>query len=79
MHGEVPNGMYYKPEDPYFPVRPRPAGEESLVLVGGQNHRTGHGDSTVDRYRQLEQEAFDRLDVDTIEYRWSTLDFVSVD
>ncbi len=71
--------MYYRPEEPYFSVRPHPAGEESMALVGGQNHRTGHNGSTIDRYRKLEQEAHDRLDVESIEYRWSTQDIVSVD
>jgi len=79
LQDDVPAGMYYKPETPYFSLRPHPAGEESMVLVGGQNHRTGHGDSTVERYRNLEQEALDRLNVADIEYRWSTQDFVSVD
>lgn len=79
LQNDVPKGMYYKPEDPYFSVRPHPAGEDSMVLVGGQNHRTGHSDSTVDRYRKLEREAFDRLNVESVEYRWSTQDFVSID
>ncbi|MDS0478114.1 FAD-dependent oxidoreductase [Natrinema sp. 1APR25-10V2] len=79
LQGDPPTGMYYKPDDPYFSVRPYPAGEESMVLAGGQNHRTGHSDSTVDRYRNLEQETFDRLNVDEIVYRWSTQDFVSID
>lgn len=78
LKGELPEGMYYKPTEPYFSVRPH-SGEGSLVLVGGQNHCTGHGNSTVQRYRELEREAFDRLDVDSVEYRWSTQDFVSVD
>lgn len=79
LQDAVPEGMYYGQEEPYFSVRPHPAGEESMALVGGQSHRTGHGGSTVDRYRKLEQEAHDRLDVESIEYRWSTQDFVSVD
>jgi glycine/D-amino acid oxidase-like deaminating enzyme/nitrite reductase/ring-hydroxylating ferredoxin subunit len=78
LDGAVPEGLYYYPRDPYFSVRPH-AGEESLVLVGGQNHRTGHGGSTTDRYRELERQARDRFDVASIEYRWSTQDYVSVD
>jgi glycine/D-amino acid oxidase-like deaminating enzyme/nitrite reductase/ring-hydroxylating ferredoxin subunit len=76
--GEPPEGLYYYPREPYFSVRPH-AGEVSLVLIGGQNHRTGHGGSTEKRYRDLERQARERFDVEAIEYRWSTQDFVSVD
>jgi len=76
---EPPEGMYYDPSDPYFSVRPRPGGNDDMVLVGGQNHRTGHANSTTERYRRLEERASDRFDVESINYRWSTQDFVSVD
>lgn len=78
LAGETPEGMYYYPRDPYFSVRPH-AGEESLVLLGGQNHRTGEGGSTEKRYRELERQARDRFDLESIEYRWATQDYVSVD
>ena len=79
LRGDVPEGMYYRPEEPYFSVRPHPAGEGERVLVGGQNHRTGHGGSTADRYRKLERQARERFDVEAVENRWSTQDFASVD
>jgi glycine/D-amino acid oxidase-like deaminating enzyme/nitrite reductase/ring-hydroxylating ferredoxin subunit len=79
VDGSVPEGMYYRSGDPYFSVRPQPNADESLVLLGGQNHRTGHGGSTIQRYRTLEREARARFDVESIEYRWSTQDYVSVD
>lgn len=79
LNDDPPDGMYYKPYTPYFSVRPRPAGEESMVLVGGQNHRTGHGHDTTERYEKLEAQAREYFDVDAIEYRWSTQDYVSVD
>ncbi|WP_436927994.1 FAD-dependent oxidoreductase [Halosimplex amylolyticum] len=78
LAGEVPEGLYYDPEEPYFSVRPH-AGADSLVLIGGQNHRTGHADSTTDRYRKLERQARERFDVDSIEYRWATQDYKSID
>jgi len=78
IDGEQPSGMFYYPHDPYFSVRPH-AGEDALVLIGGQNHRTGHADSTTDRYRTLERRARERFDVASIEYRWATQDYVSVD
>jgi Rieske Fe-S protein len=71
--------MYYDPTEPYFSVRPAPMDDESLVLIGGQNHRTGHGHGTTERYRRLERQARDRFDVADVEYRWSTQDYVSID
>jgi glycine/D-amino acid oxidase-like deaminating enzyme/nitrite reductase/ring-hydroxylating ferredoxin subunit len=79
LEGAVPEGMYYLPEEPYFSVRPHPAGEGERVLVGGQNHRTGHGGDTSERYRKLERRARERFDVESVENRWSTQDVTSVD
>ena len=78
LAGEAPEGLYYYPRDPYFSVRPH-AGEDDLVLVGGQNHRTGHGEDTTERYRALERRARERFDVEAIEYRWATQDQVTID
>ncbi len=77
LDDSTPEKMYYRPGSPYFSVRPTT--DESTVLVGGQNHRTGHGGDTNERYRTLEREARDRFDVESVEYRWSTQDFVSID
>lgn len=74
-----PEGIYYRAEDPYFSVRPTPAGEQSMALVGGQDHRTGEGEDTQQQYEALESQARDRLDVQSVEYRWSTQDYRSVD
>jgi len=78
LGGTPPSEMYYRTGDPHFSLRPLP-GEGNTVLVGGQNHRTGHGSPTVDRYRRLAEQARARLDVESIRYRWSTQDFTSVD
>ena len=75
---EPPEGMYYRPTDSYFSVRPH-ATDDQTVLVGGQNHRTGAGGSTEARYRRLERAARDAFDVASVRYRWSTQDQVSVD
>jgi len=50
-----------------------------LTLIGGQNHKTGQGGDTTERYRRLESEARETFDIDEIVYRWSTQDFASVD
>ncbi|WP_129114130.1 FAD-dependent oxidoreductase [Halegenticoccus tardaugens] len=72
-------GMYYRPGTPYFSVRTHDTGDEVLTLVGGQNHKTGQGGNTAERYRRLERIARERFDVRSVEYRWSTQDYTSVD
>jgi Rieske Fe-S protein len=48
-------------------------------MVGGENHKTGQGGDTRERYRSLERWARERFPVESIEYRWSTQDNVTVD
>jgi len=72
-------GMYYRTGDSYLSARTATVEGETLTLVGGQNHKTGQGGSTAARYRRLAALARDHFDVDSIEYRWSTQDYVSVD
>ncbi|WP_247002963.1 FAD-dependent oxidoreductase [Halosolutus gelatinilyticus] len=78
LDGKPPEGMYYRPGDPYRSVRTH-RGEETLLLVGGENHKTGQGGSTADRYRRLARWARDRFPVDEIAYRWSTQDYRPAD
>lgn len=72
-------GMYYRSSTPYLSVRTAEIDGETLTLVGGQNHKTGQSGSTADRYRRLELMARDHFNVESVEYRWSTQDYVSVD
>jgi len=77
--GDQPEGMYYRVDDPYFSVRTVSLDGRELTLIGGQNHKTGQGGDTTERYRRLESEARETFDIDEIVYRWSTQDFASVD
>ena len=79
LDSEPPEGLYYRAEEPYFSVRPLPGSDSPRVLVGGENHRTGRGGSTAERYRRLARRARSRFDVASVEHRWSTQDFASVD
>jgi glycine/D-amino acid oxidase-like deaminating enzyme/nitrite reductase/ring-hydroxylating ferredoxin subunit len=79
LDGSAPEGLFYDPDEPYFSLRPRPEGDDERVLVGGVGHRTGEGGDTTERYRRLERMARDRLDVASVERRWSTQDFTSQD
>lgn len=73
------DGMYYRSGSPYLSVRTAEIDGETLTLVGGQNHKTGQGGSTSERYHILEQVAQEHFDVKSVVYRWATQDYVSID
>lgn len=77
--GEPPVGMYYKSGSPYRSIRVHELDGEPLVLIGGENHETGRGGSTRERYERLETFARSYFDVSEVEYRWSTQDYSTFD
>lgn len=79
LNGKAPEGLFYSTSEPYHSIRSHPAGFRDMVLVGGQNHKTGHGGDTVARYKEVEKFARENFDVKAIEYHWSTQDYVSWD
>ena len=79
IDGQPPEAMYYRAGDPYRSVRTYRGEEETLVLVGGENHKTGQGGSTTERYRRLAEWARERFPVESVAYHWSTQDYVTAD
>ena len=77
--GTPPEGMFISADSPTRSIRGIPAGDEELLLVGGEGHRTGTGGDTERRYRALEDFAREHWDVRSVDYRWSAQDNTSVD
>ena len=76
---EVPDGMFYRQSDPYRSIRSHTLDGEELLLVGGQNHKTGHATNTEERYGRVARFARRHFDVESIASRWSTQDYVTID
>jgi glycine/D-amino acid oxidase-like deaminating enzyme/nitrite reductase/ring-hydroxylating ferredoxin subunit len=80
LSGKAPEGMFITSEAPFHSFRSNPMEDGGEIwMVGGENHKTGQGGDTSERYRNLELWARERFDVSRIEYRWSTQDNVTVD
>jgi Rieske Fe-S protein len=77
----MPEGLFYCSSEPYHTVRPHfdKDGAPLFVLVGGEDHKTGKGGDTVERYRNVERFAREHFDIESIDYRWSTQDNDPVD
>jgi len=71
--GSVPRMLLWDTEDPYHYVRLQSVDEGSDVLiVGGEDHKTGQADDFDERFRRLENWTRERFpSVEAFEYQWS--------
>jgi glycine/D-amino acid oxidase-like deaminating enzyme/nitrite reductase/ring-hydroxylating ferredoxin subunit len=65
--GSVPRALYWDTADPYHYVRL----QEDVLIVGGEDHKTGQEDDGTDRFSRLEAWARQRFPVGPVEFRWS--------
>lgn len=75
-----PCGMYISAEEPSRSIRSSitPDGEP-LLIIGGQNHKTGQGTCTFNHYEILQDYATNMFNAEEIIYRWSAQDLVTGD
>ncbi|MGN9164193.1 FAD-dependent oxidoreductase [Tissierellaceae bacterium HCP3S3_D8] len=76
---KYPGGMYINAEDPPRSLRSLPAETGELILVVGENHKTGQGKDTNKHYESLVDFANEVFTVESIPYRWSTHDCMTLD
>jgi len=66
-------------ETPTRLVRPGPVDDETLLVVEGEEHKTGQEDDTPARCSALEGWARETFAVRSVDYRWSAQDYMSPD
>jgi glycine/D-amino acid oxidase-like deaminating enzyme/nitrite reductase/ring-hydroxylating ferredoxin subunit len=79
MEESLPEGMFINAEHPARSLRSQPEGDGELVLVAGEEHRTGEGGNTKDHYRKLEEWVRSIYSVKSVDYHWSTQDVITAD
>jgi Rieske Fe-S protein len=67
----VPDGLFWDDDDPYHYIRAQGAEAGTLLIVGGEDHKTGQEDDTEARFRSLLEYARAHFDVRSVAYRWS--------
>jgi glycine/D-amino acid oxidase-like deaminating enzyme/nitrite reductase/ring-hydroxylating ferredoxin subunit len=71
-HDSVTLGLYWDTQDPYHYIRTESLDDHDLLIVGGEDHRTGEANDAPLRYERLEQWSRSRFPMmGEIEYRWS--------
>lgn len=80
MAEKFPEGMYVTAENPGRSLRSQRFKDEEIVLVGGEHHKTAHGESNMmNHYKYIRDFAVETFNILDIPYRWSTQDYKTVD
>lgn len=72
--GSVVQALYWDTEDPYHYARLQSSDSDSeeLLIVGGEDHKTGQADNAEERFDRLEQWARERFPiVENRRFQWS--------
>ena len=72
--GSVPKGLYWDTPDPYHYVRlsSPPDQADDILIVGGEDHKTGQADDTEARFERLEDWTRERFSMATeVAFEWS--------
>ena len=73
QRGVIPKALYWDTLDPYHYARLTEGNspDHEVLIVGGEDHRTGQANDADERYRRLEQWTRERFPVGEVEFRWS--------
>jgi glycine/D-amino acid oxidase-like deaminating enzyme/nitrite reductase/ring-hydroxylating ferredoxin subunit len=77
-NGDYPKDLVYDSKDPYHYIRTHEIDGESYLVIGGEDHKTGHGDPE-ESMAALEAYARKYYYVDSVAYRWSAQYYLSID
>lgn len=79
INGSFPDGMYISAEQPTRTMRLHKGKDAELMLVGGDSHKTGHGENLHNHYEIIRDFAKPIFDITDIPYRWSAQDYTAMD
>lgn len=73
-----PKGLIYDMQDPYHYIRTHEIDGQELLLVGGNDHKTGH-DDPEQAFEELENYIRKYFNVSSVKYKWSSQYYIPVD
>ncbi len=73
-----PDALIYDSQEPYHYIRTHIVDGQELLLIGGNDHKTGHGDPEKS-FEDLEKYARKYYSVSSVKYRWSSQYYVPAD
>lgn len=79
IDGEVPHDLYWDTAQPYHYLRPVYTASGPVLLIGGEDHKTGQEPNPAAHFSALEGYARHRFAVNEVAWRWSGEVFEPVD
>lgn len=76
---DYPKAVVYDMNDPYHYYRTQEIEGQPYLVVGGEDHKTGHEDNTEACFRRLESHVRSFFDVQAVHYKWSSQYFEPAD
>lgn len=76
---DFPEAMFINAEEPGRSLRCQNYKNGKIVLVGGEGHKTAHGENPLTHYKNLKSFAKKTLNLENILYYWSTQDYMTLD
>ncbi|MBD0278732.1 MAG: FAD-dependent oxidoreductase [Flavisolibacter sp.] len=70
--GTYPDGLAYDMYDPYHYYRTQDVDGKKYLIVGGEDHKTGHNKNTEECFRHLESYVRKYYQIESIAYKWSS-------
>jgi glycine/D-amino acid oxidase-like deaminating enzyme/nitrite reductase/ring-hydroxylating ferredoxin subunit len=70
--GSVTKALYWDTPDPYHYIRLQNVGNDEVLIVGGEDHKTGQAHDTEERFERLETWTRGRFATEqAVNFRWS--------
>ncbi len=76
---KYPGGMYISVDKPTRSLRSVTINNEEMVLIIGEDHKTGQGIDTIEHYKALENFGEEIFGIESIPYHWSAQDLITMD
>jgi Rieske Fe-S protein len=76
---EMPTGTFVDTGQAGWYFRSHNYREGQMLIIGGQDHKTAHGDDLMSHYANLKSYAKDNFNVEKFLYKWSTQDYITID
>lgn len=76
---DLPDGMYISADQPTRSIRHTKDRDKTLVLFGGESHKTGQSENPFKHYEALKDFAERYYTVNDLPYRWSAQDLETLD